>query len=366
MMGAKFNRLACTATLAAVLMAMSSAEAAESRSRAQISADPDIAFVERLESYRPAGRVSGTITIWGHGSFKRDMVGELLNGWIAEFQRHHPDVRFENRMYGTASAIGALATGAGNLAILGEEISPVAERTFFRAKGYKPTGFEIATGSLDVNFYDFAHMIFVHKDNPIRQLSLPQLRAIFAARPGAGMAPIRTWGDLGLTGEWADKAIQPYSWKTDIDFGLFFRERVLGDDHRWNPAVREFVHVNRPDSTQYDQGQQIVDALGRDRYGIAISNVRFPNPDVRPLLLGWKDGGPFVAASDATLISQTYPLVRIIPAYIDHAPGKPIDPALREFLRFILSREGQIGLLEHSAYLPIGPAARERELARLK
>ena len=361
----QFQRAAVAAVIAGLLMTPTAA-LGEGRTRAEIAANPDINFVERLEDYRPAGRVRGTITVWGHGSFKRDMVGKLLNGWITEFQRHQPDVKFVNKMYGTASAIGALYTGAGNLAILGEEISPAAARAFARAKGYAPTGFEIATGSLDVNFYDFAHMIFVHKDNPIRQLSLPQLRAIFAAQPGAGIEPIRTWGDLGLTGEWSDKPIQPYSWKTDIDFGLFFRERVLGDDHRWNPAVKEYVHVNRTDGTQYDQGQQIVDALGHDRFGIAISNVRFPNPDVRPLALAWKDGGPFVAASDATLIAQSYPLVRLIPAYVDRAPGKPLDPALREFLRFVLSREGQISLLEHSGYLPISQDIRKRELERLQ
>jgi phosphate transport system substrate-binding protein len=293
-------------------------------------------------------------------------VGKLLSGWIAEFQRVQPDVKFVNKMYGTASAIGALYTGAGNLAILGEEISPAAARAFKRAKGYAPTGFEIATGSLDVNFYDFAHMIFVHKDNPIRQLSLPQLKAIFAANPGSGSRPIRTWGDLGLTDEWANRPIQPYGWKTDIDFGLFFRERVLDDDHRWNPAIKEYVHATRPDGTHYDQGQRILDALGADRYGIAISNVRFPNPDVRPLALAWKERGPFVEASNATLITQAYPLTRIIPAYIDQPPGSPVEPALREFIRFILSREGQVGLLEHSAYLPLGSDVRKRELERLK
>lgn len=353
-------------TIGAAVLTVATGANAEGRTKAEIEANPALSFVGALEPYRPAERVNGRLTIWGHGSFKRDMVGQLLNVWIAEFQRHQPDVRFVNKMYGTASAIGALYTGAGNLAILGEEISPANARAFARAKGYPPTGFEIATGSLDVNFYDYAHMIFVHKDNPIRRLSLPQLRAIFAARPAGGLRPIRTWGDLGLTGEWADKPIQPYSWKTDIDFSLFFRQRVLNDDHRWNLAVREYVHVVRPDGSHYDQGQQIVDAIARDRYGIGISNVRFPNPDVRPLALAWNDGGPFIEASEATLISQAYPLVRIIPAYIDQPPGKPMDPALREFLRFIFSREGQMSLLEHSGYLPISPKVRKRELRRIR
>lgn len=357
------------AVFAAALIAFvlaSSGAAAEGRTDAEIAADPALAFVAQIEPYKPKERVKGTISIWGHGSFKRDMVGKLVNAWIAAFQRVQPDVRFENKMYGTASAIGALYSGAGNLAILGEEISPAAARAFERARGYAPTGFEIATGSLDVNYYDFAHMIFVHKDNPIQQLSLPQLRAIFAADPGQGLKRNRVWGDLGLGGEWADKPIQPYGWKTNVDFSLFFRERVLDNDHRFNSAIREFAHVARPDGSQYDQGEQILDALAADRYGIAISNVRFANSDVRPLALAWTPGGRHVEANEATLILQAYPLVRIIPAFIDRPPGQPIDPALREFLRFILSREGQLGLLRNSGYLPLGPEQRRRELARLK
>ncbi|WP_182466727.1 PstS family phosphate ABC transporter substrate-binding protein [Sphingomonas gilva] len=293
-------------------------------------------------------------------------MGGLVKAWIAEFRRHQPDVTFDYRMYGTASAIGALYTGAGDIAILGEEISPAAKRAFERARGYPPTGFEIATGSVDANFYDYAHMIFVHKDNPLRGLSLGQLEAIFGVDGRRGREPVRTWSQLGLTGDWADKAIQPYGWKTDVDFALFFRERVLEGSHRWNPAIVELVHGKHADGRQYDHGQRIIDALARNRHGIAISNVRYAVPDVRALPLAWDDDGPYVHATPATLIAQSYPLTRVIPAYVDLPPGAPLEPAQREFLRFLLSREGQRALVEHSGYLPLGPAVRARELARLR
>src|SRR5207244_11862170 len=92
-----------------------------------------------------------------------------------------PGVKFVYKMYGTASAIGALATGAGNVALLGEEISPDAAVMFKRARGYAPTGIQVATGSLDVNFFDYAHMVFVHRDNPVTKLTIAQLDAIFGA-----------------------------------------------------------------------------------------------------------------------------------------------------------------------------------------
>jgi phosphate transport system substrate-binding protein len=269
-------------------------------------------------------------------------------------------------MYGTASAIGALYTGAGNVALLGEEISPEAARAFRREKGYAPTGIEVATGSLDVNFFDYAHMVFVHRDNPVERLTLGELDAIFGTEHRRGTRDIRTWGEAGATGEWASKRIQPYGWKVDEDFALFFREAVLQDSHRWNVDIKEYVHVMRSDGTQYDHGQQILDALARDPSGIAISNVRYAVPGVKALALARDPTDGYYAPTIANLISQKYPLARIIPAYIDRPPGKPVEPAVREFLRFVLSRQGQQALLKESGYLPLGPEIIRAQLEKLR
>ena len=326
---------------------------------------PETVFVDTLPAYAAQGQVTGTLRLWGHGSYRRNFMGKLLERWTTRFHELQPGVKFENRMYGTASAIAALSLGAGDIALLGEEISPAAAAEFRRARGYEPTEFQVATGSLDVNFFDYAHMIFVHRDNPLAQLDLAQLEAIFGTEGKRGARPVRTWGDLGVKGEWADRPIQPYGWKVDEDFALFFRERVLGDSHRWNPAIREYVHVNRADGTQYDHGQQILDALAVDRYGIAISNVRYAVPGVKTVALAWRPGEAAVQADKATLIAQRFPLVRIIPAFVDRAPGRPLDPAVREFLRFMLSREGQQALIEETGYLPISREIIERQLALL-
>ena len=326
---------------------------------------PEVRFVDALPLYAPAEKVAGTIRLWGHGSPKHDFMGRLMDAWIAGFAKYQPNVKFENHMYGTASAIGALYCGAGDIAILGEEISPAAATAFEREKHYVPTGIQIATGSLDVNYFDYAHMIFVHRDNPLKGLTLAQLDAVFGAEHRRGPRNIRTWGELGLAGEWTDRHIQPYGWQVDVDFALFFREAVLENSHRWNTDLREFVHLLRPDGSQYDHGQQILDTLARDRAGIAISNVRYANPSVRPLALARNDGEPFYEPTRANLIAQTYPLGRIIPAFIDAPPGQPIDPKVREFLRYLLSREGQQALVHDSDYLPLGADAIRRQLEKL-
>jgi len=325
-----------------------------------------VGFVDLLPLYVPEQKASGTISLWGHGSFKRDFLGKLVHAWTDGFRRLQPQVQFENRMYGSASAIGALFTGAGNLAILGEEINPAAATAFQRAKGYPPTGVQIATGSLAASFFDYAHMIFVHADNPIGRLTVTQLEAIFGTEHKRGRHNVRTWGQLGLAGGWHGRRIQPYSWKTDEDFGLFFREAVLGGSHRWNVDVKEFAHLTRPDGSVYEHGAQILDALAQDRCGIAISNLRYANPQVKPLALASREGGPYYRATCANLISQSYPLTRIVPAFVDRAPGGPLDPKLREFLRYILSRAGQRALLAQSDYLPLGADAIRGQLEKLR
>ena len=141
---------------------------------------------------------------------------------------------------------------------------------------------------------------------------------------------------------------------------------MLENSHRWNTDHKEFVHEIRPDGTQYDHGQRILDALARDRFGIAISNVRYATPEVKALALGREDTGPVYAPTPANLITQTYPLVRIIPAFIDRAPGRPVDPVVREFLSFVLSREGQRGLIEASSYLPLGAEIVAAQKEKLK
>jgi phosphate transport system substrate-binding protein len=323
--------------------------------------------VAGLPAYRPMPAPAGVIRLWGHGSFSRPFMRLLVARWMKGFARFHPDITIREETYGTSSAIPALALGAGDLAILGEEILPEAVDTFMRVKPYPPFGVAIATGSVDVRNFDYAQMFFVHKDNPLTQLTLTQLDAIFGAEHRRG-APdnIRTWSQLGLKGEWADQPITPYGWRTDDSFGFYLEQTLLAGSHRWNNALQEFRHINRPDGTIYDHGQQALDALAHDRFGIAVSNIRYAGPDVRPLAIAERAGAPYVAATAETLIDQTYPLTRLIPAYLDRAPGQAVDPKLREFLRYILSREGQQDILDDGRYLPLNATALAAELHKLE
>jgi phosphate transport system substrate-binding protein len=233
-------------------------------------------------------------------------------------------------------------------------------------KHYPPYGIEIATGSVDVRNFDYAQMFFVHRDNPLSSLTLAQLDAIFGEEHRRGPANIRTWGQLGLTGEWANQTITPYGWRIDDSFGIFLEAALLEGSHRWNNALHEFAHITRPDGTIYDHGQQILDALAADRYGIAVSNLRYARPEVKPLALAARDGGPAIAVTKENLITRKYPLTRVIPAYVDRPPGMPVDPKVREFLRYLLSREGQQDIVNDGGFLPLNAEAVAAGLKKLR
>ena len=322
--------------------------------------------VASFPHYVPQQQVSGVIRVSGHGSATNPWMRQLLIAWEKDFQRFQPGIRLEYRMYGTSSAIPALFNGVADIAILGEEIDPAAVRTFERVKHYPPLGVDLFTGSVEIRNMDYAQMFFVNKDNPLTQLSLTELDGIFGEEHLRGTTNIRTWGQLGLTGEWASKPITPYGWKIDDSFGVFLEHYLMEGSHHWNCDLHEFSHIKRPDGTIYDHGQQILDALAKDRYGIAVSNIRYAGPNVKPLAIGVTPSGPFYGVTKQTLIDRTYPLARVIPAVIDRAPGMPIDPKLKEFLRYLLSREGQEVVVHDGHYLPLSPTAALKEMRKLE
>jgi phosphate transport system substrate-binding protein len=318
------------------------------------------------EPYRPEHRVTASLRVWGHGSPATDFMGELVRSWQQGFRRYQPGVEFDNRMYGTASAIGALYADQGDVAILGREIRPFEVSAFERVKGHPPLGIDIATGSLDVRNSDFALVVFVNRENPISRLTIPELEAIFGCERRSAAGIIRTWAGVGLRGEWAGRAIHTYGSRISGGFAVFFQDVVLHGSGRWNPGMREFFDLRRADGSLLDSGQQVVDAVGNDRDGIGVSSLHYANPRAKPLALAMGKSSDAHAATRDTLVARSYPLTRIIPAFIDRSPDAPVKPAIREFLRYILSREGQEDIVRDGRYLPLSGAAVREQLRKLQ
>jgi phosphate transport system substrate-binding protein len=318
--------------------------------------------------YHTRGELAGTIRIWGHGAYdsKRDFIGALVRAWEQGFQQFQPGVHFENHLVGTAAAIGALYTGRGDLALMGREIWPPEIAAFKEVFGYPPTGIDVVTGSFDVRNRDYALVVFVHQGNPLLGLTLAQLRSVFAVPDSPDARAARTWGDLGLTGPWRDRPIHRYGLPISRGFARFFEQRVFGGAELWQPSLREFADLKGSKGGAADGGQRMLDAMAGDPDSIGYAGLLYHNPDVRPVALAESAGTPYVEPTVATVTDHSYPLTRMVTMFLNRPPDKPVDPKLREFLRYVLSRQGQQAVVRYGrGYLPILAPAAARQLDKL-
>jgi phosphate transport system substrate-binding protein len=290
----------------------------------------------------------------------------MLTNWEQEFQKYQPSIVFRNNLTSTVHGIPALVFDVADLGLLGREIAPLEDLSFRRMFKYEPLEIVTATGSFETQYEAFAIGVFVNKDNPISRLTLPQLAAIYGCGPGRNT---RTWGKLGLTGEWANKPIHVLGYPTGNNIAAFFELKVLQappsggptlpNGARWNCDLKEYKPVIASDAFMMQD-------LGKDKYAIAYSGIHEKTPQVKALALAAKDGGPYVQFTLEMVANRTYPLGRSMYLYLNRAPGKPLDPKIAEFLRFILSRQGQESVTKQSIFLPLTAGAVADQLKKLQ
>lgn len=321
-------------------------------------------------AYVPEAAVSGVIRTWGNPA-----MSGLLARWQKGFKRHHPSVAFEDRLKSSAMAIAGLGEGTADLAMMGRQIYTFEYYGIYRRSLLLPIELEVATGSVAVSGKSFAVAVFVHRDNPLARLTLEQLDGIFGAQRDGGWQGmkwdrsvargpeknIRTWGQLGLTGEWADQPIHVYGPPGNFPGGYsFFQRKVLGGADTWAEGLRE-----------YADRQAMMDALSRDRFGIAYTGLSYATPETKAVALAETAAGPFTLPTRETVAARTYPLSRPVYLYVapDDAAGEPValrsNPKLREFLRYVLSRDGQQDVADEGDYLPLTPANAEAQRRKL-
>lgn len=321
--------------------------------------------LDGLPQYRPERQVGGTIRIWGHGAWGRDFMEQLVQRWEADFRTYQPQIRFETDLLGTATAMGALYTGTGDIAILGREVRPSELDAFQRVMGHPPLAVDVVAGSFNVRNKDFALGVFVNQANPLRGLTMEQLASVFGCG-SAGRPPVRTWGDLGLPGSWADKPIHVFGYQIRRGFGVYFDQAVLGGTGRWNCTYRELLKATDADGSVRDDGQVIVDTVASDPYAIGYSGMAFSNPGARTIAVARTAAGPYVTPTRESVYARTYPLYRVLTSFVDRKPGEPLDPKMREFLLYILSRQGQQAVVKTGDYLPLNASVVRQEREKLQ
>jgi phosphate transport system substrate-binding protein len=296
------------------------------------------------------------------GHFKgaaSDVLALLTKQWIAAFQKYYPKVTLDvPPPY--AGSLGALELIKGDLqfVMVSRELKPTDISGFAEKFGYPPFSAPVSGGTYrHFGFLD-AIAFFVHPDNPLKELTFEQIDALYSTTHHRGGKAITTWGQLGLTGEWADKPVHLWGVKPWNGFEEFVRQRALSTDGKrgeWRPDIN-FTETVFP----------ISPAVAADRYALGYAGLAYIDDNVKLLSLVATPGGPAVAPGMGEVYQARYPLSRLVFFNTNKRPGQPLDTVLEEFLKFMLSREGQQVILDQAIFIPLraGQAAASRALLK--
>lgn len=289
----------------------------------------------------PGLRLSGSFV----GGSSDVLVG-LVKLWFEKFARYHPGVKLSiEPPFAGSLGTKELIKESVDFVFVSRELKPEDLVEFDERFGYAPTSIPISGGSYRHYGFLDAMGFFVHPDNPIRKLTYDQIDAIYSSTHHRGGKAITTWGELGLTGEWANKKINVHGIKPWNGFEEFVRQKILnvGDKRgEWREDIK-FEKLVFP----------LAGNVADDRYGLGYSGLAYIDAPVRMLALAETADGPAVAPSYENVARAEYPLTRLVYFNVNKAPGKPLPPALNEFVRFLLSQEGQQAVREHGIFLPL-------------
>lgn len=294
-----------------------------------------------LVSFEPryGAELTGTLHLMGS-----DVLPKLVRSWVRTFSRYYPHVRVVfGPPFEGSDAAQALIAGRVDIAFVSRELKPTDVSSFHAKYGYDPTSVPVSGGSWrQFGFLD-AVTIIVNKDNPVRQLTFDQLDAVFSRSHLRGDRPAVTWGQLGARGAWAERPVHVYALKPWGGYEEFVRQRVLdfaGKRGHWR-ADLHFDKLVFP----------IARRVASDPDGIGITGLAFLDAPVRVLAVG--EGADVVSPTFTNVALDRYPLSRVVYGNVNRRPGRPLPPLVQEFLRLILSRQGQLDVRREGIFLPL-------------
>ncbi len=303
------------------------------------SAQAMAAIDPAIKPYVKTSGVSGNLSSVGS-----DTLANLMTLWAEAYKKQYPSVNIQIQAAGSSTAPPALTEGTANLGPMSRKMKDGELSAFEQKHGYKPTAIPVAVDAL---------AIFVHKDNPIKGLTMAQVDAIFSSTRLCGAkADAKTWGAVGITGDLANKPIQLFG-RNSVSgtYGYFKEEALCKGDFKAN--VNE-----QPGSAS------VVSSISSSLNGIGYSGIGYKTSSVRTVPLARKEGGEFVEDNEANALNGTYPLSRFLYVYVNKAPNKPLAPLEAEFVKLVLSRQGQEVVMK-DGYIPLPSRVVTKALADL-
>ncbi len=293
-----------------------------------------------LAPYKPVSGVSGNVS-----SIGSDTLNNLMTLWAESFNKFYPNAKIQIEGKGSSTAPPALISGTAQLGPMSRPMKGTEIDQFEKKYGYKPTPIRTSVDALAV---------FVNKDNPIKCLTLPQVDAIFSKSRRSGYKEdIKTWGQLGLTGEWAGRPVSLYGRNSASGTYGFFKEHSLKNGD-YKDEVKE-----QPGSASVVQGVTV------DRYAAGYSGIGYATAGVRAVPLAEKEGAKCYEADPDNAYTGAYPLARFLYVYVNKAPAKPLDPVTREFVKLMVSKEGQEVVIK-DGYFPVPATMAKEELNKIQ
>lgn len=303
------------------------------------SAQQAIQVDPAIPSYKAVSGISGNLN-----SIGSDTLNNLMTLWAEGFKKFYPNVNIQIEGKGSSTAPPALIEGTAQLGPMSRPMRGTEIDQFEAKYGYKPTQLRTSLDSLAV---------FVHKDNPIKGLTISQVDSIFSKTQRCKGTDAKTWGEVGADGAWAGAPMSLYGRNSASGTYGFFKEHALcnGD---YKDTVKE-----QPGSASVVQG------VSEDRNGVGYSGIGYTTSGVRAVPLATKPGEAFQPATYQTVVNGSYPLSRFLFVYFNRAPGKPMDPLVKEFTKFVFSKEGQEVVIK-DGYYPLPAAVLKEELTKLE
>ena len=305
-----------------------------------VQAEEAVKVDAKLPVYKKVAGIQGNLS-----SIGSDTMNNLMTLWAEGFKRIYPGVNVQVEGKGSSTAPPALIEGTAQLGPMSRDMKAEEMDAVEKKYGFKPTRLRTCLDAL---------AIYVHKDNPLTSLTLPQADAVFSkTRKGGYAEDVTTWGQLGLTGDWARKPISLYGRNSASGTYGYFKDHVLAKGD-YKDTVKE-----QPGSASVVQG------ISEDKFGIGYSGIGYITSGVKVLALAKKDQAPPVAGHYENLLDGSYPLSRYLNLYIVKEPGKPLDPLRLEFVRYIFSKEGQEVVVK-DGYYPLPAAIAAEELKKIE